>query len=102
MDPISIVGISIALVGASLNVSEGLVKLISHIKNTPNELLQASNDVTDFRLLLLNIEDSIRDEERLWRMLRSQSHPRLCLLARAATLLRHQKRKHSSAEQRHA
>jgi hypothetical protein len=79
MDPISIVGITIVLVGASLNVSEGLVKLMSHIKDTPNELLQASNVVTDFRLLLLNIGDSIRDEERLWRMVRSQSHPRLSL-----------------------
>jgi hypothetical protein len=65
MDPLSIIASTITVLGACISVSEGVINLISHIKNTPYELLQTSNDVTDFRLVLSNIEESIRQEETL-------------------------------------
>src|SRR5271170_1962959 len=70
MDPLSIIASTITVLGACISVSEGVIKLISHIKNTPSELLQTSNDVTDFRLVLFNIEESIRQEETLIQTLR--------------------------------
>jgi hypothetical protein len=70
MDPLSIIASTITVLGACISVSEGVINLISHIKNTPNKLLQTSNDVTDFRLVLSNIEESIRQEETLIQLLR--------------------------------
>ena len=65
MDPFTLIASAITVVGACIHVSEGVIKLISQIKNTPNELLQTSNDVTGFRLVLVNVEESIRQEEVL-------------------------------------
>jgi hypothetical protein len=70
MDPLSIIGLTVTFLGASIKVSEGVVNLISNVKNSPNDLLQTSNDVTDFRLVLVNIEESIRQEETLLQTLR--------------------------------
>jgi hypothetical protein len=70
MDPLSIIGLTITVVGASIKISEGVANLIGHTKNTPTELLQTSNDVTDFRLVLVNVEESITQEETLFQTLR--------------------------------
>jgi hypothetical protein len=70
MDPFSIIASTITILGACISVSEGVINLIGRIKNTPNELLQTSNDVTDFRLVLFNIEESIKQEETLIQLLR--------------------------------
>jgi hypothetical protein len=70
MDPFSIIASTITVLGACITVSEGVINLIGRIKNTPNELLQTSNDVTDFRLVLFNIEESIKQEETLIQLLR--------------------------------
>jgi hypothetical protein len=70
MDPFSIIASTITVLGACIRVSEGVIKLIGSIKNTPNELLQTSNDVTDFHLVLFNIEESIKQEETLIQLLR--------------------------------
>jgi hypothetical protein len=70
MDPLSIIGFTITAVGATITVSGSLVDLISHINNIPNELLATSNDVTDLRLVLTNIEESIAQEQLLLQTLR--------------------------------
>jgi hypothetical protein len=65
MDPLSIIASSITLVGASISASEVIVSFISGIRNLPTELRSTSQDVADFRTLLVELESSIRLEEIL-------------------------------------
>ena len=39
--------------------------MINNVKNAPNEYLQTSNEVTDFRVIIFDIEESIKQEETL-------------------------------------
>ena len=56
---------TITCLSACVHVSRGVLNLINHIKNAPNEYLQISNEVTDFLVVLVDIEESIKQEETL-------------------------------------
>jgi hypothetical protein len=76
MDPLSIIASSITLVGASISASEVIVSFISGIRNLPAELRSTSQDVADFRTLLVELDSSIRLEEILLQSLgRDRSVP---------------------------
>ena len=65
MDPLGAIASTITVVAATIKVSEGILAVISSIRYLPDELLATSNDVTDFRLVLVYIQDAIVQEESL-------------------------------------
>jgi hypothetical protein len=65
MDPFSIIASTLTVLGATITTSKALIDLISNITNSPNELLAASNEITDLRLVLTSIGESITQEELL-------------------------------------
>lgn len=69
MDPLSIIASTIAVLGATIKVSEGVAKIINSFNHLPNELIATSNDITDIRLVLAGIEESVVQEEALFRAL---------------------------------
>jgi hypothetical protein len=65
MDPLGAIASTVTLVGATIKVSEGVPTSIGSIRYLLDELLATSNDVTDFRLVLVSIQDTIAQEELL-------------------------------------
>jgi hypothetical protein len=65
MDPLSIIASSITLITASIAASEVVVSFISGIRNLDSELEATSQDVTDFRNVLLELAENMRLEALL-------------------------------------
>lgn len=65
MDPFTILVSTITVVGATIKVSEKVVKLVTNCKHLSDELISVLNDVTDFRLVLTVIEETPVEERRL-------------------------------------
>jgi len=65
MDPLSITVSVIALIGASIKVSETVLSLIREIRNAPDGVLWLGNEISDFRAVLLNIQEGATQEQLL-------------------------------------
>lgn len=77
MDPLSIVASSITLIGATIATSEAILSFISGIRNLDAELDATSQDVANFRHVLVELEESTRIEELLLRSLPQDVPPTL-------------------------
>jgi hypothetical protein len=63
MDPLSIIASSITLIGASIAAAEVVVDIISAIRNFDSEIEATSQDVADFRGVLVELAENMRLEE---------------------------------------
>ena len=70
MDPLSILVSSITLLGACITVADRTLCTIAKFRHLSNELLATSNDVADFKLVLMDIHEVSVEEERILNSLR--------------------------------
>lgn len=71
MDPFTIIVSTLTVLELTIKVSEKTVRLLTNGKNLSNELIAVSNDVTDFRLVLVAVEKAAVEERRLMATLNS-------------------------------
>lgn len=62
MDPISIIGSAVAVVQLCGLVTSSVSSSISAIREVPDELYRAKNEVTDFEWVLMNVQECIDQE----------------------------------------
>lgn len=55
-DPLSVTASAIAVIGAAVNVAQTIQTLIKTLRKAPDELLALSNEVSDLRLVLYEID----------------------------------------------
>jgi Fungal N-terminal domain of STAND proteins len=62
-DPLSVTASVIAVLGAAVNAAQTIQNLIRTLRQAPDELLALSNEVSDFRLVLHEIDLSAQGQD---------------------------------------
>jgi hypothetical protein len=65
MDPLSILASAITLTGATLEVTKRIVRIVKAVRSAPADLLCLNNEVSDFAVILSNIQESAIQERAL-------------------------------------
>lgn len=65
MDPLSVVASVITIVGATITAADKVLSLINHMNSASEEVIWLNNEVSDFKVILHNIEETTVEEQNL-------------------------------------